>query len=212
MRWTALKWYDRATGQPMAVTAATPDRQPAQFAEAIATGAVPLRALASVLARHDRRPEHKSLGPGGEHASSTVKGLLQPRPIRSARTLTRLIGKEGNKLLERSTGEMTDPDEYRTTYTDPATDPWASLVVPVLRDIRDALGTKHIAEKVGVSERQIRNWLNRADVLPHAGGSQNRQQAEKLAVDWATQQLHAADRRVPADRYAKLYLYQTMPH
>ncbi|MEP6527790.1 MAG: hypothetical protein ABJA86_11565 [Nocardioidaceae bacterium] len=49
-------------------------------------------------------------------------------------------------------------------------------------------------------------WFN-DDVVPHAGGSRNRQQAEELAVDWATQQLTAVGARVPADPYAALYTY-----
>ncbi len=30
--------------------------------------------------------------------------------------LTDLVGKEGNKLIERMTGEVTNPDEYRAEY------------------------------------------------------------------------------------------------
>jgi hypothetical protein len=210
-RWMLLNWYDRATGGPIAVTAATPDRQPAEFTEATATGAVALRSLASVLAGHPHRPEHKSLAPDGGPATGTVKGLLQPRPIQSAPALTRLIGKEGNKLLERLTGEVTDPDDYLTTYTDPATNPWPSLVLPVLRDIRDVLGARQFAREVGVSDRQVRNWLN-DDVVPHAGASGHRQRAEKLAVSWCVDQLRAAGHRPPADPYATLYLYLTVSH
>jgi len=96
--------------------------------------------------------------------------------------LTALLGKEGNRLLERATGQITDPDDYRNTYTNPDADQWRELVLPVLIAIHDAHGSRHIAAHIGVSDRQIRNWLSGHD-QPHAGPTRHRQKAEQLALD-----------------------------
>lgn len=119
------------------------------------------------------------------------------------------IGKEGNRLLERSTGEVTEEDQYRSAYVDSTADSWRELVLPVLMEIRDARGAAHIATSVGVSDRQVRNWLAGRDV-PHSGASQNRQQVERLAVDWAHERLPGAGRRVPADPFSALYGYRLL--
>jgi hypothetical protein len=121
--------------------------------------------------------------------------------------ITTLIGKEGNKLLERVTGELTDVEDYRNTYPPTADDRWHSLVLPVLQLIRDFHGNaKYIAAAVDVTDRQVRNWLNRGDV-PHAGASHHLKQAKRVAVDWATEQLRAAGQPVPDDPDATLYAY-----
>lgn len=67
---------------------------------------------------------------------------------------------------------------------------------------------KLIAKAGRVSERQVRNWLNGADA-PHAGASGNRQRAEQVAVDWASEQIHAAGKPVPSHPAAVLYAYLT---
>jgi hypothetical protein len=210
-RWPNLAWYDRHTGQPLTTINTDELDRSSDIGQILAAGVVPLRTIADILRTYTRRPEHKSLQPDGRPADSTGTGQLQRRPVRSAPVLTSYIGKEGNRLLERATGEITDPDEYLTTYTNPAADRWRDLVLPVLRDIRDALGGKQFAREVGVSDRQVRNWFN-GDVVPHAGASQHRQRTEKLALDWAVQQLRAAGHRPPADLSATLYLYETLSH
>ena len=43
-------------------------------------------------------------------------GPLKRRPVASMPTLQALIGKEGNKLPERESGEITNPDDYRSDY------------------------------------------------------------------------------------------------
>jgi len=67
-----------------------------------------------------------------------------------------------------------------------------------------------IAGQVGVSDRQVRNWLTAQD-QPHTGATRHRQKAEQLAVDWATQQLQANGIKVPADPSATLYTAMRMP-
>ncbi len=179
------------------------------LARALTEGSVPLQMIGDVLRNYGNRPEHKSLGPSGQAAELGASGQLQRRAIRSSHQLTALIGKEGNRLLERSTGEVTDVEEYRNTYTAAIVDRWESLALPVLRSIRDIHGnTKLIAKAGRVSERQVRNWLNGADA-PHAGASGNRQRAEQVAVDWASEQIHAAGKAVPSHPAAVLYAYLT---
>lgn len=89
---------------------------------------------------YSNRPEHKSLQPDCAPAGKNAAGQLQRRPIRSGPPISALIGKEGNRLLERATGEITDSAAYRTTYT-PGTDRWQTLVLPALHHIRDTRGT-----------------------------------------------------------------------
>ncbi len=210
-QWPNLPWYDRRTGQPISTTnAATLGHDPQRLADHLAAGTVPLRTLGQILQTYGDRPEHKSLSPDGTPAGPRTHGQLRRRPLRSAPPLTALIGKEGNRLLERATGEITDPADYRTTYANPDTDRWPQLVLPVLTAIRNAHGTKHIAEQVGISDRQVRKWLT-GQAQPHSGATRHRQKAKQLAVDWATQQLQSEGMKAPADPSATLYAYKTLP-
>ena len=131
---------------------------------------------------------------------------MRRRPITSAPALTALIGKEGNRLLERATGEIDDCDQYRNLYRDQAAHRWTELVLPVLVRMLDALGTGQISRDIGVADRTIRNWVYAGDI-PHAGGTQNRQRVERYVHDWARGQLQAAGRPVPSDPSAALYAY-----
>ena len=74
-----------------------------------------------------------------------------------------LIGKESNRLEERSRGELTvdDLDERITTYDDH--DEWYRIVLPRLRQI----GIKRAAGALGVSERRMRDVLM-GRAFPHA--------------------------------------------
>jgi len=118
--------------------------------------------------------------------------------------LTTLIGKEGNRLLERATGEITDPEQYRNSYGDQDGRRWFDLVLPVLTELRDLLGTEKLSHDLGVSERTIRNWINSKE-MPHAGATQNRQRVERYATDWARRQLERNGLRPPSDPYAALH-------
>ena len=74
-----------------------------------------------------------------------------------------LIGKESNRLEERSRGELTvdDLDERITTYEDH--DERYRVTVPKLTEF----GAKAVAEATGVSERRVRDWL-KGSALPHS--------------------------------------------
>lgn len=205
--WPALSWYDRRSGNRItAVNASDLGDDPGVLAETLTSGGIPLRTIGDVLNKYGDRPEHKSLSCDGQPGAADSSGQLMRRPVRSAPALTAYIGKEGNRLVERAIGEVNDPHDYRNTYTHPDLDPWALLVLPVLRDIREEVGTKHIAAWVGVSDRQVRNWLSGRDE-PHSGASRNRQRAEKLSVKWAAERLREKDRPVPTDPYGVLYAY-----
>jgi len=116
--------------------------------------------FADVLAKYETHPEAKSLGPDGEPCGRATVGLLRRRPVTFGKIV--LIGKESNRLAERSRGELTvdDLDQRITTYEDD--DEWYRVVVPKLREI----GAPALAEATGVSERRARDWLT-GRALPH---------------------------------------------
>ncbi len=210
--WAQLSWYDRHTGQPIrTISTAGLGADPAALADALASGATPLRTIGDVLRTYGNRPEHKSLQPDGTGATGGTTGQLRRRSIRSAPVLTAHIGKEGNRLLERATGEVTDPSEYRNQYRQPEDEVWRRLVLPVLRHIRKEHEIGYIVQHAGVTPRQVRNWLNEGR-QPHAGASGNRRRAELLAVEWATQQLRRVGDPVPDHSHAVLYAYLHQRH
>lgn len=202
--WPQLPWYDRHTGERLTVESADAiANDPQHLAAALTGGSVPVQSIADVLRTYSSRPEHKSLGPSGDAASHDTVGQLRHRPLRSATPLTALIGKEGNRLLERATGELTNPDDYRTHFGS-VDDEWTTLVLPVLRQMKAAMGTRELADRAGVSDRQVRNWLSGRD-KPHAGASGNRQRVTQVAASWAADQLRSRQRVVPTDPIATLY-------
>ena len=78
--------------------------------------------------------------------------------------LSDLTGKEGNKIIERLTGEVTSVEEYRTDYGERA-DRWSLLVVPALRE----LGAARVAELTGFSRRAVERAIReRNPSTPHA--------------------------------------------
>jgi hypothetical protein len=87
-------------------------------------------------------------------------GLLRRREFTVGKIV--LIGKESNRLEERSRGEITvdDLDERITTYEDH--DEWYRVVVPTLQ----LLGVRAVAEVTGVSERRVRDWFT-GEAKPH---------------------------------------------
>jgi len=114
--WTEVSWYDRRNAQPIRVRGLGPNASADEAARAAERGEVVVLTLGDVLRRYETRPEHKSLAPDGSPATGTTCGLLRRRPVRSTPALTHLAGKEGNKLLERVTGEVTRPEDYRSDY------------------------------------------------------------------------------------------------
>jgi hypothetical protein len=107
------------------------------------------------LVRLVLHPESKMLGPGVQPCRYTTRGLLFPRAILVAAVHT--VGKEGNRIEEVATGEVTDPDEVLIDY---GSDEWDAVVLPVLRD----MGT-------GRGGRALRNGAGEAERVPHASAS-----------------------------------------
>ncbi|MGH2965985.1 MAG: hypothetical protein ACRDMH_11470 [Solirubrobacterales bacterium] len=139
--WSDLAWYDRQRGRPIGVITADQRREPERFANALLGGAVVIDTLANVLGRYTRRPEHKSLAPDRQAAGGATRGLLLRRPVASSPADTLLTGKEGNKIIERLTGVVTDTSKYRSDYGTRA-DPWTTLIHPTLKD----MGAREIIE------------------------------------------------------------------
>jgi len=205
--WPGLDWYDRHSGQP--ITTANAEHlgeNPRLLAETLMRGVVPMRTVGSILRTYSDRPEHKSLQPDGHSAQGRSSGQMCRRPLQSAPVLTTLTGKEGNHLLERVTGILTDPEDYRTRYGSLDVERWQRLVLPVLREIRAGTGSARLAEELSITDRQLRKWLAEVSV-PHAGDTKNRQRVEKYVLDFAQARLAMLGRRVPAKPDACLYSY-----
>jgi hypothetical protein len=203
-RWEHGSWYDRRTGGEIAVTTSSPTEDPERFSSVLASGAVRLQTLYDVLARYRLHPEHKSLAPDGTWADEATWGLMQRRPVSSAPVLTDLSGKEGNKIIERLTGEVADAGEYRTDYGTRA-DRWRTLVLPVLRQIRDALGTAEMSQRVRVHRRSLERVLGSEAVMPHAS---TRMRYLEAAWDWCSPQLVQAGWTPSRDRLGTVWCYQ----
>jgi hypothetical protein len=116
--------------------------------------------FAEVLANYESHPESKSLGLDCGPCGRETIGLLFRRPV-TVGTIS-LIGKESNRIEERSRGEMTvaDIDELVTTYEDH--DEWYRVVLPRLRELE----ASRVAAAAGMSERRMRDILS-GRVLPH---------------------------------------------
>jgi hypothetical protein len=165
---------------------------------------VRLQTLSDVLARYRLHPEHKSLAPDGRWAGEESRGLMERRLVSSAPVLTDLSGKEGNKIIERLTGEVEDVKEYRTDYGARA-DRWRMLVVPVLRQIQDALGTAEMSERIGVHRRSLERVLGRDAVKPHAI---TRIWYLDTACDWCSLLLAEREWTPGPDRLGTVWCYQ----
>ncbi|MGO8870618.1 MAG: hypothetical protein ACLQPH_04315, partial [Acidimicrobiales bacterium] len=150
-RWEGSKGIDihHPEATPNAIT--TRDGRP---------GMARVDTFADVLAKYATHPEDKSLGPDGKPCGRATVGLLRRRPVTVGAIA--LIGKESNRLEERSRGELTinDLDGRITTYDD--NDEWYRVVLLRLRKI----GAKAVAEAAGMSERRVRDVLA-GKVLPH---------------------------------------------
>lgn len=87
------------------------------------------------------------------------------------------MSKTGNKLVERLSGEVTNPREYRSDYG-PREDPWQALVVPVLRMV----GAASAATAAGCSRRAVERAIReRGASLPRPATQARLMQA---AADW----------------------------
>ena len=77
------------------------------------------------------------------------------RPVQSTPALQSLAGKEGNKLLERLSGEVTDPADYRADYG--ARDDSWSIVVDAIR----LLDPGPVARRSGLDRRTIQRAVRK---------------------------------------------------
>ena len=98
----------------------------------VVVGGVHLGAAAALYRR--KREAKKSLAPDGSPTNGTTRGRLRRRPITATPAQTRLVGKESDKLLERLTGETTNPLDYQLDLG-VRQDAWTTLVLPILREI-----------------------------------------------------------------------------
>jgi hypothetical protein len=150
-KWEGAKWIDLHHPEVGSYPITTQDGRP---------GMARVDTFSDVLAKYETHPESKSLGPNGEPCGRATVGLLRRQPVRVGKIV--LIGKESNRLEERSRGEVTvdDLDDRITTYEDH--DEWYRVVLPRLREV----GVTAIAAATGVSERRVRSWL-REGTMPH---------------------------------------------
>lgn len=150
-KWEDMAWIDVHHPELGPYRISTRDGRP---------GTARIDTFADVVAKYETHPESKALGPDGKPCGRMTIGLLSRRPVIAGRVL--LIGKEANRLEERSSGELTvnDLDQHLTTYHDD--DEWIRFVLPRLKD----LGAKFVAEVTGVSERRVRAWFT-GESVPH---------------------------------------------
>lgn len=153
MAWPSLSWYDRTTGQPVEITTASSLIE--VDAEIRTSSTLPIQTISDVIHRYRLRPEHKSLGSDGERAGRESSGKLQRRPVRSVLALQQLIGKEGNKLLERQVGDVVHSDEYLADYG-ARKDAWHCVVDAVRQ-----LGAGAVARRSGLDRRTIQRAVRK---------------------------------------------------
>ncbi len=195
-QWPNLPWYDRRTGQSIPTTnAAALGDDPQRLADTLAADTVPLRTIGrystpTATGRNANPSAPTAPPPDPAPAASCAddrSALPRPSPRSSAKKATT----SSNAPPAKSPTPPTTAPLSRTptptlagNSSFPSSPPSATPTVP------------DIAGQVGVSDRQVRNWLTAQD-QPHTGATRHRQKAEQLAVDWATQQLQANGIKVP---------------
>ena len=142
-----------------------------------------------VLDEYRAHAETKSLAPDGMLCVGPTLGLLQRRPV--TKLYLTHVGKESNRLEEMDAGLIHDPDEVYTEYQNPADDPWRTLVVPILKQMKRA----DLAKATSLSERSVASLRN--------GGStprpKHRAALIRAAGEFARAQLREAGLSVPRD-------------
>ena len=133
-------WVEVPSGTPARV--ATTGRSPGRDD----SGVVEIAPFGEELVRLVLHPESKMLGQNGETCRAGTKGLLTPRPVRVA--AVHLVGKEGNRLEEVATGEVTDPDEVLIDY---GNDAWDRTIVPAAR----LIGMRRISRETKIAWSQL---------------------------------------------------------
>lgn len=180
------KWFNRHDGRVIEVTT-NPKGEP---------GKVRLKTYRDIVDEYATHPENKSGDPRGGPATRGSVGLL-PR-LHVAATEIRHIGKESNRLDEVEEGVVSDPDEVYTEYRDERRE-WV-MAVPALRKLRQELGWRDLAAASGLSERALRDALNRAR-LPRAAARARLLSLRAVVLAGAT---HCAWCRRPASEVGRL--------
>jgi hypothetical protein len=160
-RWSKLSWVDLHH----------PERGPYRITTVAGRSGQPkVDTYGDVAEKYAAHPEAKALGPDGKPCGRATVGLLQRRPVTAGEI--KLIGKESNRLEDRFTGLLTidELDERLTVYHDD--DGWRRFTLPKLK----AMGSKKVAEAIGISERRARDIL-KGRAMPHPG---HRAALEKL--------------------------------
>lgn len=202
-RWPKLAWFNGASGERIKIVGVDPLSSPERFAEAIASGGVPVKTLRDVLERFRERPEHKSLGPVGRAAGPRTAGLLLRRGIESSPGLTELRGKEGHGLAERALGLLLDPEEYGNSYGLREGEPFRDLVVPILVK----LGVIEAAKRSSLSRWSVQRILRNVNsTQPHRS---TKDALVRVASDWASRCLRESGVSPPENDLACLQLYST---
>src|SRR4051812_46428730 len=109
-----------------------------------------------------------------------------------------MTGKEGNRLIERLTGEVTEPEEDRTDFGARG-DRWSALALPVLRDI----GAPQLMELTGRKRSTVFDVLA-GRALPIGSRAELYLRA---ATSWADERLAAARIGAASDTWGALYCY-----
>jgi hypothetical protein len=167
-RWSELSWVD----------VHHPDRGPYRITTIAGRPGQPkVDTHGDVAEKYAAHPEAKALGPDGEPCGRGTVGLLQRRPVIAGEI--KLIGKESNRLEERSAGLLTidELDERLVVYHDD--DGWRRFTLPKLQ----AMGSKKVAEAIGISERRARDIL-KGRAMPHP---RRRAQLEELSHGFESQ-------------------------
>lgn len=199
-KWPRLSWFDRHDGAPIQVHTLDPGGDPEGFSRALVTGAIRVQTLGEVVATYASHPENKSLAPDGSAATGETKGLLRRRAVHSAPILTDLIGKEGNRILERMSGEVTVASEYQENFGSRA-DRWGLLVVPVLRLMTAAV----VADRTGRSRSAVERALRpQGATKPHASSASLYTGA---AAEWASPLLSGVGVEPARHPLGTLYCY-----
>ena len=149
---------------------------------------VQVKTYRDVLDEYRAHAETKSLAPDGTLCVGATSGLLQRRPV--TRLFLTHVGKESNRLEEVDAGLIHDPEEVYTEYRNPADDPWSTLVVPILKQMKRSA----LAEATGLSERAVAAIRNGSST-PRP---KHRAALTRVAGDFARLQLREG--RLPAQR------------
>jgi hypothetical protein len=186
--WLELDWTDIYSGHVFRIHNSGPP----------SPDSVKVKTNRDVFDRYRTHPEPKSLDPAFEPCGRLSRGLLQRRPVTA--TEISYIGKESNRLEDTAAGLIHDADEILNTHSDPALDPWRTLVTPVLRDFN----TADIADRARLDRRTIQRLLSGRG-LPRP---KHRAALTALAATLAQVSLEARGIDPPREPLAVLRLYR----